>query len=86
MTNYVKPREVPELPQGAYTFTPIIKTFGPFDDLNDLQTDINSYFLLELQSVDSSMSISSINYQATQKSNNKVVHSALLHYTLITVN
>ena len=86
MSRYLKPVTVPALPQGDWKFTPIVKVFGEHDSPQDLQDEMNQFLLLTTQEVESSISIGQIDYQATQKSNNNVVHSALMHYTLISVN
>ena len=84
--NYPRPITIQGLGQGDFLFTPVVKGFGPFDTMQELEDDINAYFLLQIAQPESTISMGQVDYQATQKANNLVVHSALMHYTLITVN
>ena len=82
---FLPPRNTPGLPQGDYTFTPAVKTFGPFEVLQDLEDEINLYFSAVV-TVDTTININEVKYQAARKANNVISYSAMLYFTVIEIN
>ena len=83
--NYLPPQTIVSLPQGAFGFTPAVRAFGPHDNPQDLQDEINAAILAVVAIPDVRWQLSSVEFTSAQFANNTIHYSALLSYTIITV-
>lgn len=71
-----------DLPQGAYSYQPLSKDFGPYQDLVDLSTDINAFLTSIPPLADTRLVLHSLNYQMVPATTgNQYLYTALLFYT-----
>lgn len=84
MSSYIKPVGIGGLPQGDFSYQPLVEVFEAQENFATLQTNINSFLLLAPALADIKWSISDIKYQTSQLANNIVVHSALVFYIAVT--
>ena len=84
MTRFLRPQSIPPLPQGDFSFLPQVRVFATVIDPADLQTEINAWLVAWVANPDFTIDVINVEYQTTNLGAN-TMHSALLHYTLITL-
>ena len=71
-----------DLPQGAYSYQPLSKDFGPYEELVDLSADINDFLTSIPPLADTRIVLHSLNYQMVRATTgNNYLYTALLFYT-----